>query len=296
MRRFGSWADRNIKYIFTVPTIIFVLCMVLFPILYTLVLSFHSWRMSVNIPWEWVGLQNYITMFSSDRFPMAVWRTFIFAALALSLEVVLGLAIALFLNREFFGKNAAKTAFLLPMVATPVAIGMVWKLIYEPTIGILNYVIRNWLGGPKIDWLGSTTNALYSLIAVDIWQWTPMVMLIILAGLSSISTECYESAMVDGATRFQTTMKITLPLLRPTIFTAVLLRLIDVLKTFDIIYSMTQGGPGFATETINILSYRQAFEFMEFGQASATLILFFLIVMAIAALTIKAKSKAEVDF
>ena len=178
MRRFGSWADRNIKYIFTVPTIIFVLCMVLFPILYTLVLSFHSWRMSVNIPWEWVGLQNYITMFSSDRFPMAVWRTFIFAALALSLEVVLGLAIALFLNREFFGKNAAKTAFLLPMVATPVAIGMVWKLIYEPTIGILNYVIRNWLGGPKIDWLGSTTNALYSLIAVDIWQWTPMVCLL----------------------------------------------------------------------------------------------------------------------
>ncbi len=295
MRRLGTWADRNLKYIFTVPTIIFVLGMVLFPILYTLVLSFHSWRMSANIPWKWVGFQNYINMFTSSRFPMAVWRTFVFAAVALSFEVVLGISIALLLNRAFFGKNLTKTAFLLPMVATPVAIGMVWKLIYEPTIGILNYVIRFWFGGPKIDWLGSTSNALFSLIAVDIWQWTPMVMLIVLAGLSSISTESFESAMVDGATRFQTTMKITLPLLGPTIFTAVLLRLIDVLKTFDILYSMTQGGPGFATETINILSYRQAFEYLEFGQASATLIIFFFVVMTIAALTIKAKSKAEVN-
>ena len=120
-------------------------------------------------------------------------------------------------------------------------------------------------------------------------------MLILLAGLSAIPTESYESALVDGASRLQLTTKITLPLLRPTIFTAVLLRLIDVLKTFDILYSMTQGGPGFATETMNILSYRQAFEFMEFGEASATLIVFFLIVMGIAALTIKIKSRVEVD-
>ncbi|MEF9972873.1 MAG: sugar ABC transporter permease [Clostridia bacterium] len=295
MKKIGGWADRNLKYLFTVPTIIFVLCMVLFPIIYTTILSFHSWRMSVNIPWEYVGMRNYIEMFSSSRFPMAALRTFIFAGVSLLVEVVLGLIIALALNRNFRCKNLTKTAFLLPMVATPVAIGMVWKLIYEPTIGILNYFIRYVLGGPKIDWLGSTTNALYSLIVVDIWQWTPMVMLIVLAGLSAISTECYESAMVDGATPFQTTTKITLPLLKPTIFTAVLLRLIDVLKTFDIIYSMTQGGPGFATETINILSYRQAFEFLEFGQASATLVVFFIIVMVIAALTIKAKSKAEVD-
>ena len=121
-------------------------------------------------------------------------------------------------------------------------------------------------------------------------------MLIILAGLTSIPTDPFESAMIDGANRWQTLTKITLPLLRPTIFTAVLLRLIDVMKTFDIIYSMTQGGPGFATETMNILSFRQAFEFMQFGQSGATLVLFFFVVMAIAALTIKLKSKTEVDF
>lgn len=294
MQKAGRWADRNLKYLFTVPTVLFVLLMVLFPILYTLILSFHSWRMSANIPWEYIGLGNYIEMFTSSRFPMAAWRTFVFAMIALFFELSLGIMIALLLNRSFKGKNLTKTAFLLPMVATPVAIGMVWKLIYEPSIGILNYIIRR-LGGPKIDWLGSTANALYSLVAVDIWQWTPMVMLIVLAGLSAIPMESYESALVDGATPFQTTTRITLPLLRPTIYTAALLRLIDVLKTFDILYSMTQGGPGFSTETMNILAYRQAFEFMEFGEASSTLIVFFLIVVLIAALTIKIKSRTEVE-
>lgn len=295
MRRFGRWLDKRLNYIFTVPTIIFVLGMVLFPIIYTFALSFHSWRMSANIPWEFVGLDNYLTLFSDSRFLDSVGRTFLFSAIALIFEVVLGIAIALFLNRTFFGKNMVKTAFLLPMVATPVAIGMVWKLIYEPNIGILNTVIRD-MGGPKIDWLGNSDIALYSLIVVDIWQWTPFVMLIILAGLTSIPTDPYESAMIDGANRWQIITKITLPLLRPTIYTAVLLRLIDVLKTFDIIYSMTQGGPGYATETMNILSFRQAFEFMQFGQSGATLIVFFVIVMLIAAITIKLKSRAEVDF
>ena len=209
--------------------------------------------------------------------------------------MVLGIAIALFLNRRFFGKNFVKTAFLIPMVATPVAIGMVWKLMYDPNIGILDYVLKS-LGMPTINFLGDSNIALYSLIVVDIWEWTPQVMLIILAGITSISTEPFESALVDGATPWQVTWHITLPLLRPTIFTAFLLRLIDVLKTFDIMYSMTQGGPGYATETMNILSYRQAFEFMQFGSASSMLIVFFVIVMTIAAITVKIKSKVEVDY
>ena len=134
---------------------------------------------------------------------------------------------------------------------------------------------------PTVNFLGDSNIALYSLIVVDIWEWTPQVMLIVLAGITSISTEPFESAMVDGATPWQVTWHITLPLLRPTIFTAFLLRLIDVLKTFDIMYSMTQGGPGYATETMNILSYRQAFEFMQFGSASSMLIVFFVVVMAV---------------
>ena len=295
MQKIGRWVDKRLKWFFTVPTIIFVLAMVLFPIIYTLVLSFHSWRMSANIPWEYVGLQNYIDLFSYSRFPMAIGRTFIFTAIALTIEMILGIGIALFLNRRFFGKNFVKTAFLIPMVATPVAIGMVWKLMYDPNIGILDYILKS-MGMPTVNFLGDSNIALYSLIVVDIWEWTPQVMLIVLAGITSISTEPFESAMVDGATPWQVTWHITLPLLRPTIFTAFLLRLIDVLKTFDIMYSMTQGGPGYATETMNILSYRQAFEFMQFGSASSMLIVFFVVVMVIAAITVKIKSKMEVDY
>ena len=287
--------DKHLKWFFTVPTIIFVLAMVLFPILYTFVLSFHSWRMSANIPWKFVGFENYSNLFASDRFPNAIGRTFLFTAIAMVFEIFLGIAIALFLNRRFFGKNFVKTSFLIPMVATPVAIGMVWKLMYDPNIGILNYALRA-LGLSTVNWLGDSSIALYSLIIVDIWEYTPMVMLIVLAGITSIPMEPFESAMVDGANAWQVTWKITLPLLRPTIFTTILLRLIDALKTFDSIYSMTLGGPGYATETMNILSFRQAFEFLQFGQASAMLMFFFAVVMIIAAITVRIKSKVEVDF
>ncbi|RCX08669.1 carbohydrate ABC transporter membrane protein 1 (CUT1 family) [Anaerobacterium chartisolvens] len=290
-----KWVDKNLKYVFTLPTIIFVLAMVVFPLLYTIRLSFYETSMSQNAPMVWVGLKNYTNMFTDSRFIMAVYRTLIFSGVALFFEVVIGVTIALFLNRNFLGKNIVKTAFLLPMVATPVAIGLVWTLIYEPTIGIMNVVLGNF-GIPPQLWLGSPDTALMSLALVDIWQWTPMVMLITLAGISAIPEEPYESAMIDGATRWQTLSKITIPLLAPTIIVAIILRLIDVLKTFDIIYSTTQGGPGFASETLNILAYRQAFENFQFGQSSATLVVFFVFVLAVALAFIKIKSKVEVDF
>lgn len=290
-----KWVDKNLQYIFTLPTIIFVLAMILFPLGYTLVLSFFEWGMSNSVPMKFIGLENYTSLFTDDRFLPAVGRTFYFSAIALFFEVVLGVSIALFLNREMVGKNIVKTAFLLPMVATPVAVGLVWTLIYEPTIGIANVIVKA-VGLKPLVWLGSPDTALASLMLVDIWQWTPMVMLVVLAGISSLSTEPFESAMVDGATKWQTLWKVTLPLLRPTIFTAILLRLIDVLKTFDIIYATTQGGPGFATETMNILSFRHAFEYFQFGKASATLVIFFVIVLSIAAIFIKVKNKVEVDY
>lgn len=290
-----KWIDKNLKYIFTLPTIIFVLLMILFPLIYTFGLSFFEWSMSNNVPMQFVGLDNYKGLFTDDRFLLAVGRTFYFSAIALFFEVVLGIAVALFLNRKLFGQNVVKTAFLLPMVATPVAVGLVWTLIYEPTIGLANVVLKA-VGIKPVVWLGAPETALPSLMLVDIWQWTPMVMLVVLAGISSLSTESFESAKVDGATRWQTLWKITLPLLRPTIFTAILLRLIDVLKTFDIIYATTQGGPGFATETMNILSFRQAFEYFQLGKASATLVVFFVIVFSIAAIFIKIKNKVEVDY
>jgi multiple sugar transport system permease protein len=269
--------------------------MIVFPLVYTITLSFFEWSMSVNVPLKFVGLGNYIELLKDERFLLAVARTFIFSGAAILLEVIIGVTIALFLSREFIGKNIVKTMFLLPMVATPVAIGLVWTLIYEPTIGIANLVLGK-IGIAPLVWLGSESTALMSLVIVDVWQWTPMIMLITLAGVSALPGEPFESVMVDGATKWQTLWNLTLPLLRPTILVAVLLRLIDVLKTFDIIYSTTQGGPGFATETMNILAFKDAFEYFQFGRASALLVIFFVIVLGIAVLFIKIKSKVEVDY
>jgi multiple sugar transport system permease protein len=271
--------------------------MIIFPIIYTVYLSFHNSRGSVVEKNVFVGLDNYIKLFTSPdkRFLNACGRTAIFSVIALAIEVPLGIGIALLLNRKFFGKSIVKTIMLLPMVATPVAIGMVFKLIYEPTIGVLNYILKH-VGLPTGLWLGSTKTVLYSIILIDIWQWTPMIMLITFAGLSALPGDPRESAIVDGANRWQILTKITMPMLMPTIMSAIILRLVDVIKTFDIIFSLTMGGPGYTTETLNILAYRQAFENFRFGEASATLIIFFIIVMSISMLFLQFRKKVRVEY
>ncbi|HAN94245.1 MAG TPA: sugar ABC transporter permease, partial [Firmicutes bacterium] len=189
--------------------------------------------------------------------------------------------IALILNRDMRGKNVIKTLFLLPMVATPVAVGMVWLLMYEPSIGVINYFLRM-LGLPQGLWLASPAQALGSLILVDVWQWTPMITLIVLAGLAALPSEPYEAALVDGASTLQSIRLITLPLLQPTILAAMTLRAIDAFKTYDIIYTMTQGGPGYATETLNIYSFVLGFQYFQMGKASALLIIFFALTLGLA--------------
>jgi len=197
------------------------------------------------------------------------------------IETVLGVAIALILNRDMRGKNVIKTLFLLPMVATPVAVGMVWLLMYEPSIGVINYFLKL-LGLPQGLWLASPAQALGSLILVDVWQWTPMITLIVLAGLAALPSEPYEAALVDGASTLQSIRLITLPLLQPTILAAMTLRAIDAFKTYDIIYTMTQGGPGYATETLNIYSFVLGFQYFQMGKASALLIIFFALTLGLA--------------
>jgi multiple sugar transport system permease protein len=277
----SRWIERHLKWVFPAPAVIFILLMMAFPILYTAWISLTEWSMSAVTPAKFVGLQNYIEMLGhDDRFWKAVWRTFYFTALALAGETVLGLALAVMLNRDFPGKNLLKTLFLLPMVATPVAIGMVWLLMFEPSIGFLNYVLEA-LHLPDQLWLASEAGALPSLVLVDIWQWTPMMALILLAGLVSMPSDPFEAAEVDGATRWQVFWHITMPMLRPTIGVAVILRSIDALKTFDIIYAMTQGGPNYATETLNLYGYNLGFGYFQMGAASSLLMIFFAIVLGI---------------
>ncbi|TVY07962.1 carbohydrate ABC transporter permease [Paenibacillus cremeus] len=289
-----SWFDRNIKWIYTLPALLFVLLMMVFPIAYTVRISFYEWSMSATTPPKWVGLANYMALFKDERFWHAVISTFQFTLFAIVLQTVLGVAIALLLNREFMGKNLIKTLFLLPMVATPVAMGLVWLLIYEPSIGVANLLLKS-LGLPAQLWLASPTQVIPSLVLIDVWEWTPMIALIVMAGLSTLPSDPYEAADVDGATLWQKFAYITLPLLRPTIIVAVMLRLIDVLKTFDIIYSTTQGGPNLASETLNLYGYVQGFQYFKLGMASSLLVIFFALVMGLTLLLIWVRKRLEVS-
>ncbi|RJX41279.1 sugar ABC transporter permease [Paenibacillus pinisoli] len=288
-----NWFDRNQKWIYTMPAVLFVLLMMVFPILYTFRISFYEWSMSSTTPPKWVGFDNYIALLSDARFWVTVKQTFIFTFGALIVQTVLGVAIAVLLHREFFGKNLVKTIFLLPMVATPVAMGLVWLLIYEPSIGAANTLLKMIGLSPQL-WIASPSQVMPSLILMDVWMWTPMISLIVMAGLATLPTEPYEAADVDGASTWQKFWYVTLPLLRPTIIVAVMLRLIDVLKTFDIIYATTQGGPNMKSETLNIYGYTLGFQYFKLGMASTLLVIFFAIVMALTLLMIYVRKRLEV--
>jgi multiple sugar transport system permease protein len=291
--KYYGFVERNIRWIFPLPAIIFVFAMIIFPVLYTFYISFTDWNMSTGGNINFVWLSNYIEMFKDKRFFNAFWMTFYFSVVAVGIETVLGVLLALILNKEFIGKNFTKLILLLPMVATPVAIGLAWTLFYEPSIGLANYALKM-LGLPASKWLASNVMVIPSLVIVDIWEWTPMITLIVLAGLAGLPTDPYEAAIVDGANKFQIFTKITLPLLSSTIWIAVVLRSIDALKTFDIIYVMTGGGPGFSSETLNIYAYTLSFGYFRFGAASSVLVALFVIVLCFSLIVLGMRKKQEI--
>jgi multiple sugar transport system permease protein len=286
-----DWLERHITFIFILPIMLFILGMVVSPLIYTFYLGFTEWSMGVTPP-RFIGLENYKVLLQDMRFWGALGRTLYLAFGSVLIEIVLGLALAMLLHREFMGKNLAKTLFLLPMIATPVALGMVWLLIYEPTLGVANYLLKK-LGLEPVLWLVNQKAVLNSLILIEVWEWTPMVMLIILAGLTALPSDPYESAIVDGAGKWQIFTRITLPLIVPTVVIAALLRLIDSLKTFDIIYSMTQGGPLYASETLNILTYTLTFGYLRMGNGSALVMLFLVVIGMASSLVILIRRRVE---
>lgn len=291
VRRAADFVDRHIVAVFLLPAVIFVVVMMIFPVIYTVWLSLHTWSGGVGSSPEFVGLDNFARLLTDDpRFWAAARRTFLFTALAVIAETVIGVAIALIFNREFMGKGLLRTLFLFPMIATPVAIALVWRLMYEPSLGILNDLLSS-VGLPRSDWVASSTMALPFLAVVDIWEWTPLITLMTLAGLSTLPSEPFEAAAIDGASPWQTFRHITLPMLRPVIIVAMTFRMIDALKTFDIIYVITQGGPGFASETLNLYTYAQSFQYQNLGYASSLLIVFFTLVVGSAVLLMKFRTK-----
>jgi multiple sugar transport system permease protein len=282
-KSYSHWANRHRKWLFAAPAMIFVGLLIAVPLGWTLYLSLTDAEGSVRAASEFVGLSNYGEVLTdTQRFWPAVIRTFIFTGIALGVELVFGMGIALLLWRPFRGEKWVRVAILLPLVATPVAVGMMWRLIFDPNIGFANQLL-GWLGLPAQPWLSGQETALGTLIFVDVWQWTPMVVLILLAGLTSLPEEPHEAALVDGATGVQRFRYVTLPLLMPTVVVAILLRGIDAIKTFDILYATKgKGGGSFhEVETLNVYAYGLSFDYNDYGIASTVLIIFFLLIIGL---------------
>ncbi|MDY0095651.1 MAG: sugar ABC transporter permease [Candidatus Vecturithrix sp.] len=288
-----GFVDRHLSLLFSLPAVIFIIIMMVFPVIYTIILSFSNWNLTTGSGFAWAGLRSYSRIFGEPRFLDAVKRTFAFTGLAVVFETVLGVALALILHRTFVGKGFVKLLLLLPLVATPVAVGIVWNLFYDPNIGLANFVLTRF-GIPAIEWVYAASTVLPSLVLVDIWQWTPMITLLVLAGLASLPTEPYESARVDGASEWQVLWHITLPMLMPAILTAMILRSIDALKTFDIIYAMSGGGPGYSSETLNIMAFKYSFEYFRMGQSAVILVVLFMVVLGFSIGILKLRTWTEV--
>jgi len=277
-------------WLFIVPAGAVVAAVILFPWAFTLFMSAHDWHIGGGISFN--GLANYARMLTDERFGMAVLRTLYFTALSVLLPMVLGIAAAVTFHREFPGRGLARTVFILPMMATPVAVALVWTMMFHPQLGVLNYLLTS-VGLPPSEWVYAAGTVIPTLVLVETWQWTPLVMLIVLGGLASLPVDPYEAADLDGASAWQAFRHITLPLVWPFILSAAVIRGIDALKAFDTIFVISNGGPGTASETLNLLLYLQAFSFYDMGYASAVVVVFFALILLITLLMLWTRRRAS---
>lgn len=286
-----GWIDRHIDLIFNLPTALTLLLIIGYPVVYVVSLSFTEWYMlSGDEPARFVGLQNYLQLFSDERFVRSIWHTFYFAGASVTVQVILGIALALLFDREFRGKTFYRSLFLMPMIAMPTAMSLVWIIMFDVNYGVLNYFL-GLLGLGPVEWVVNPRYVIPSLVLTDVWHWTPFMTLLILAGLQSLPPEPFEAAKIDGASGLQTLFFITLPLIKPHIIVAVILRSIFALKTFDTIITITQGGPDFASETMNLNIYYNAFFYFRMGYAAAMGVFFFLVLLVINLILIRLRRR-----
>jgi multiple sugar transport system permease protein len=280
---------RHLRW-FVVPALVVVGAVIVFPWLFTVWMSAFDWKIGSQA--HFVGFENYIKLATNQRFLESIGHTAYFTALAVVVPLVLGTAAALIFHREFPFRGALRAIFTMPMMATPVAVALVWTMMFHPQQGVLNYLL-SLVGLPPSLWVYSPTLVIPSLVLVEIWHWTPLVMLIVLGGLAALPTEPYESARLDGATEWQLFRFITLPLVAPFLVVAAVIRTIDAVKAFDTIYVISQGGPGTASETINLYLYLQAFAFYNIGNASAVVVVLFAIILALALLLLHVRERTK---
>ena len=269
--------------LFIAPAFLVLFIILVYPLGYSFWLSFHDWTLyNFRTAIPFVGLQNYIQLLTSGEFFHSVGITLLFMAGAISLEFVIGMGLALLLDRNLWGKGIIRSLILLPMMVTNVVIGLTWRLLFNYQFGIINYYLGV-LGIAPVQWVSSPTMAMPSIIIVDVWNTTSFVTLMLLAGLQSLPEEPFEAARIDGASAWQSFRYLTLPLLRPTIMVALLWRIIDTFRIFDVVYLLTAGGPARATETVSLFVYRNGFQLFNLGYASAAsyLMILGMLIMAV---------------
>jgi multiple sugar transport system permease protein len=276
-RALTHFIDRRQAFAYPAPAVVTLFLIVIIPIVFNLYLAFNKWTIGLGQP-RFIGLGNFIELLSDERVLNGVKVMIYFSGLSLSLEMVLGLLIAVYFNRQFKGSEIVQAIYILPFAATPVAVALIWRIMLNPEIGVMNYLLRS-VGLPGSLWVSSPLTVIPALVMVDVWKWTPMITLIVLAGLKSLPHEPYEAAQIDGASALQIFWYITLPLIRPVLIAALMLRSLDNLKEFDMLYTITQGGPGIASETLYLYSYNVGFSFFKAGYGSALMVVVFLIVL-----------------
>lgn len=273
--------DRWMSIVFLAPSVLFLLFTSVYPLLYSLWLSFHDWNMTMpNSRPMWAGLDNYQALFQETAFRNSVRVTLVFVVVAVAIEFVLGMGLALLATSRVRAMGLIRTVLLFPLMMAPVVAGVLWRTLFHSTYGVINYLL-NLVGIESQVWLGSPTQALPAVITVEIWQSLPVVAFVLAAGIQSLPMDLYKAAMVDGASRWQIFRNITLPLLRPVIIVLLLLRIMDAFKVFDIVFTLTYGGPGQTTELLSLLIYKTGLRFFQVGSASAISWVFLIVIFII---------------
>jgi len=271
-------------YLLLIPAGVALAAVSVYPLIYGFIASVRQFRYGLDL--GFAGINNYLNVLQDDTFITALETTAKYVVLCVVIEAVLGLALAMLVNRELRGASLWRIGIILPMTVAPVVVGVMWRLIYASDIGVADPVM-NFFGVRGVHVLGSETTAFLGVVLLDVWEWTPLMFLILLAGLQGLPQEPLEAALIDGAGRIRVFFDHMLPMLRPVLFTAIVLRTIDAIGTFDQIYVLTRGGPGVSTQLFSIYAYNTAFLFTQYGRAMAMVVILLAAVLALAAVAIR---------
>lgn len=252
----------------TIPTWIFLALVVLIPFFYGVYISFLNINLASFLPPSFVGFDNYQTVLAASETWSTLRITLIITFIGLLTQIPIGILLALVLHENLRGTKIFRSILITPMLLTPVAVGLTYRFMFDTDLGVINWALGS-IGIEKVNWLGSQTSALFAIIIVDSWQSIPFVMLLVLAALTAISPSLYEAARVDGASANQIFRRITLPLITPTLLVITMIKIMDFLKLFDTLFILTRGGPGNATTTLGLWTYKTGFVFLEFSRAAA---------------------------